>query len=474
MPLTYTAISLAVFWIFQGVRAGLSLTGESNVIQLAFLTVINGEGGAPEVNFANSGNTCTVFDGTALLDFPTIGKDIVTCQGLGKTILLSIGGATYSEGGFSSADAAVAGAQLVWETFGPVSSDSSVNRPFGDAIVDGFDFDFESTVENMPAFANELRTLFAQDTSKTYYLTAAPQCPYPDAADSPMLDGSVYFDAIWVQFYNNYCGINTFVAGSTTQVDFNFETWNTWATTVSLNPDVKVFLGIPGGTTAAGTGYESASAIASIVDYIKDQEYSSFGGVMLWDASQVYANDGFLSGIASALGSSLSTSISSTKTTVSTSKTTAISITTHAATTTSTSTVQLTTLHSTTTTAKAPTTLITLTKTTTSSKTEPTTTTLHPVITDIKKVVATSSSTTRTSSTTTTSLTSALSSSSTCPVLGESCSASGTYQCNGSSFGLCDNGKWAIQKCASGLVCVQDGSSIYCDFKKDHPDTTCS
>lgn len=406
----------------------------------------------------------------------------MTCQGLGKTILLSIGGATYSEGGFSSADAAVAGAQLVWETFGPVSSDSSVNRPFGDAIVDGFDFDFESTVENMPAFANELRTLFAQDTSKTYYLTAAPQCPYPDAADSPMLDGSVYFDAIWVQFYNNYCGINTFVAGSTTQVDFNFETWNTWATTVSLNPDVKVFLGIPGGTTAAGTGYESASAIASIVDYIKDQEYSSFGGVMLWDASQVYANDGFLSGIASALGSSLSTSISSTKTTVSTSKittsttkTTAISITTHAATTTSTSTVQLTTLHTTTATTKAPTTLITLTKTTASSKTEPTTTTtMHPVITDIKKVVATSSSTTRTSSTTTTSLTSALSSSSTCPVLGESCSASGTYQCNGSSFGLCDNGKWAIQKCASGLVCVQDGSSIYCDFKKDHPDTTCS
>jgi chitinase len=397
----------------------------------------------------------------------------VTCQGLGKTILLSIGGATYSEGGFSSTDAAVAGAQLVWETFGPVSSDSTVNRPFGDAVVDGFDFDFESTVENMPAFANELRTLFAQDTSKTYYLTAAPQCPYPDAADSPMLDGSVYFDAIWVQFYNNYCGVNTFVASSTTQDDFNFETWNTWATTVSLNPDVKVFIGIPGDTTAAGTGYVSASAIASIVDYIKDQEYTSFGGVMLWDASQVYAHDGFLSDIASALRSSSSSSTSSTKTAASTTKTTAVSTTTHAATTTSTSNVQQTTSHTTTTTTKASTTLITLTKTT-SSKTEPTTKTDHPITADIKKVLATSSSTTSTSTTTTTSLTSALTSSSTCPVMGESCSASGTYQCNGSSFGLCDNNKWAIQKCASGLVCVQDGSSIYCDFKKDHPDTTCS
>src|SRR4051812_46054021 len=28
-------------------------------------------------------------------------------------------------------------------------------------------------------YVNALRTLFATDTSKTYYVTAAPQCPYP-------------------------------------------------------------------------------------------------------------------------------------------------------------------------------------------------------------------------------------------------------------------------------------------------------
>ncbi|KAJ5642684.1 class III chitinase [Penicillium lividum] len=257
------------------------------VIQLAFLDVINGEGGAPEINFANSGDSCTTFEGTALLDCPTIAEDIVTCQSLGKTILLSIGGSTYSEGGFTSEDAAIAGAKMIWETFGPVSTNTSINRPFGDSVVDGFDFDFESSVDNMPAFANELRTLFAEDTSKTYYLTAAPQCVYPDAADNPMLDGAVYFDAIWVQFYNNYCGVNYFTADSTTQADFNFVSWNTWATTISLNPDVKVFLGIPGGSTAAGTGYESASTIASIINFIVEEGYTSFGGVMMWDASQV-------------------------------------------------------------------------------------------------------------------------------------------------------------------------------------------
>jgi chitinase len=275
-----------------------------DVFQLSFVTVINGPGGAPEVNFANAGNACTTFDGTALLNCPQIGDDIKTCQAAGKTILLSIGGATYSEGGFSSSDAAVAGANLIWETFGAATSGSSAPRPFGDAVVDGFDFDFESTVSNMPAFANQLRSNMNSDSSKTYYLTAAPQCPYPDAADSPMLDGTVSFDAVWVQFYNNYCGVQSYVAGSSTQNNFNFETWDTWAQQTSLNKNVKVFLGVPANTGAAGSGYESASDLASVISYSKT--FSSFGGVMMWDASQAYANDGFISGVASDLGGSAS------------------------------------------------------------------------------------------------------------------------------------------------------------------------
>lgn len=193
---------------------------------------------------------------------------------------------------------------MIWQTFGPVGSNSSINRPFGDAVVDGFDFDFESTVSNMPTFANQLRSLMDQDTSKTYYLTAAPQCPYPDAADNPMLDGTVSFDAIWVQFYNNYCGLQSFTPGSTTQQNFNFDTWDTWAKNVSKNPNVKVYLGVPGGPTAAGSGYEPVSSLAPIIQYAKG--FSSFGGVMIWDASQAYANSGFLSGIRSALNGSAS------------------------------------------------------------------------------------------------------------------------------------------------------------------------
>jgi chitinase len=231
-------------------------------------------------------------------------QDIAECQSTyGKTILLSVGGATYTEGGFSSSAAAVTAANNLWSIFGPPASGSSSPRPFGNSVIDGFDFDFESTASNIVSFANQLRSLMTASTSttgKSYFLTAAPQCPYPDAADGAMLAGAVYFDAIWVQFYNNYCGLQSFTAGSSTQNNFNFATWDNWAKTVSLNPNVKIILGIPGNTGAAGSGYTSGSTLASIISYCKS--FSSFGGVMIWDMSQVYANAGFLNAVSSDLG----------------------------------------------------------------------------------------------------------------------------------------------------------------------------
>lgn len=260
--------------------------------------------------------------------------DITECQTTyGKTILLSVGGSTYTEGGFSTSAAAVTAATNIWSIFGP-NTGASVPRPFGNAVVDGFDFDFESTVSNMPAFANQLRTVMTASTAstgKSYLLTAAPQCPYPDAADGPMLAGSVYFDAIWVQFYNNYCDMPSFTVGSSTQNNFNFATWDNWAKTVSLNPNVKVFLGIPG-NTGAGAGYESGSLLASVISYCKG--FSSFGGVMIWDASQLYANSGFLAQVVSDLGQPATTTVSAVSSSKTVTATTLSTVTTKSTTTT--------------------------------------------------------------------------------------------------------------------------------------------
>lgn len=362
-----------------------------DVIPMSFLVqMTTGQGGQPVINLANAGNNCTLFPDSQLLDCPQIGEDIKTCQDkYNKTVLLSIGGATYTEGGFASEDAAVKAADLIWATFGPANSSVSNNitvptnmtsstagapisthdglnrtvaaaaatptqtldydpqdplwavsllakltqttgakvdvstkadastlktktlktssarktvypvaslktsattlkmktqkikqkktstiyetstdyatnsrvstvvdatgtrfvppgkaystskdastttqtavalspkirtvnydgthnfrrqstspaaalRPFHDAAVDGFDLDIEATGQNFPAFANRLRQLMdaekkASKTDKNFYLTAAPQCPYPDLNNDAMLNGGVSFDAV--------------------------------------------------------------------------------------------------------------------------------------------------------------------------------------------------------------------------------------------------------------------------------------
>lgn len=208
---------------------------------------------------------------------------------------MSIGGATYYEGGFSDSSSAQASAKAVWDLFG--SNTAAANRPFGSAVVDGFDFDFESSTQNFVPFAQQLRSLMDADSSKKYYLSAAPQCVYPDAAMNDMLNGAVSFDWINIQFYNNWCGVINF---SNTNA-WNFNVWDDWAHNTSKNPNVKVLIGVPA-NTGAGGGYVDATTLGSIIQDTK--KYSSFGGIMMWDMSQLYTNSGFLASVRSSLGGS--------------------------------------------------------------------------------------------------------------------------------------------------------------------------
>lgn len=230
-------------------------------------------------------------------------EDITTCQNEGKTIILSIGGATYTEGGFTSESDAIDGANLLWSTFGPPSNSDAL-RPFGNASIDGFDFDFEANVQNTLPFAQQLRKNMDSSGNGQHYLTAAPQCPYPDRADDDILSGDVSIDAVWVQFYNNFCGLNSFDPNADKQDIFNFNVWDNWAQNTSYNPNVRVMLGVPASPSAAGSGYEPPSKLTPIIQYAKT--FESFGGVMMWDVSQAYANKGFLDAVNSALASSAS------------------------------------------------------------------------------------------------------------------------------------------------------------------------
>lgn len=156
----------------------------------------------------------------------------------------------------------------------------------------------------MAPFANELRRLMDASPHpiskrgfrpKKYYLTAAPQCVFPDAADHEMLDGGVSFDAIWVQFYNNFCGLNSFVPGSGTQRAFNFDVWDGWAKSRSRNRRVKVFIGMPGSPGAAGSGFVGPNVMQEVLRWSK--AFSNFGGIMIWDVSQAYDRQGMVRGL---------------------------------------------------------------------------------------------------------------------------------------------------------------------------------
>ncbi|KAI7910969.1 hypothetical protein M0657_011165 [Pyricularia oryzae] len=295
--------NLATYWGQAPTQQGLAYYCKSDqvdIIPLAFLNYIN----TPNIHFTNVENRCSKFAGTSIFNCPEIESDIKTCQSLNKTITLSIGGATYSEGGFASADLASAAADKIWAMFGPAGDSSpSVYRPFGSAVIDGFDLDFETTqTSNLLPFARRLRKLIddansSSKSSKKFLLTAAPQCVYPDLPMDSVLSSDVAFDLVMVQFYNNVCGADAFVAGSSTQSAFNFATWDQWAQ--ANNRKTKVFVGVPGASTAAGTGYVNATDLNGIIQYSK--KYSTFAGVMIWDVSQVWSNTGFLDAVSKSL-----------------------------------------------------------------------------------------------------------------------------------------------------------------------------
>ncbi|KAG1863174.1 glycoside hydrolase family 18 protein [Suillus subalutaceus] len=241
-----------------------------NTLPIAFLDEFYSTGNLPSINLANAR--------TNLLNCSFLASDIEYCQAAGKIVTMSLGGATGSAG-FTNDTEAAAYAQIIWDLF---LGGSSTTRPFGSAVLDGIDMDIEGgTQTGFVSFLTALRTLM-DGGSKPYYITAAPQCPYPDAYIGTTLD-EFGFDAVYVQFYNNYCELTNYNDTN----DWDFSTWANWAETASPNPDVKVYIGAPASSSAAGSGYVSPSTFTTIIQQTM-AEYSSFGGVMLWDASQAY------------------------------------------------------------------------------------------------------------------------------------------------------------------------------------------
>lgn len=265
--------NIAVYW---GQNSGLTqgrlleyCTDDVDIVLLSFMTAF------PNNLALNFANQCGSSFSDGLLHCSTIGEDIKTCQKSGTKVLLSLGGASGSYG-FSSDSDAEDFAETLWNKFGGGSDDE---RPFDDAKVDGFDFDIENNNDvGYAALSTKLREYFAKDSSKEYYISAAPQCPYPDASVGDLLSNADV-DFVFIQFYNNYCSLGS---------SFNFDTWQDYASNTSPNKNTKLFVGLPGAQSSAGSGYVLASTVEKYISEI----YSSpnFAGISLWDASSSFSN----------------------------------------------------------------------------------------------------------------------------------------------------------------------------------------
>ncbi|CCH41767.1 Chitinase 2 [Wickerhamomyces ciferrii] len=269
--------NVAVYWgqASAGTQEDLSYYCDSDdvdIIILSFLNAYPGYNGAPTLSLATS---CFDKYSNGVLDCPDIGDEITECQSKGKKILLALGGQAGVYG-FTSDSEAEEFADTLWNLFGEGISET---RPFGNSTIDGFDFDIENKNQvGYVALAKKLQEKF-KSSSRDYYLSVAPQCVYPDASVSDLMD-EIELDFAFIQFYNNDCSIDG---------QFNWDTWTEYATKKSPNKDIKLYLGLPGSSSAAATGYVDIKSVKTTVQNISS--HNNFGGVMLWDVTQAYSNE---------------------------------------------------------------------------------------------------------------------------------------------------------------------------------------
>ncbi|KXN68906.1 glycoside hydrolase family 18 protein, partial [Conidiobolus coronatus NRRL 28638] len=252
----------------------------ADIVVLSFLHVFNaGTNNPPEINLSYHCNT-TFSEYPNLLSCPKIGQHIQKCQAKGKKVLLSLGGSAGSYG-FKEEKHGGIFAKTLWNMF---LGGESEYRPFGEAKLDGIDLDIEGGSSiGYTEMIKGLRSLFSKN-EKSYLITGAPQCTFPDVYFGKVLD-EAWFDYVFVQYYNNFCGVQNF----NNPWAFNFAEWENWSETKAINPNVKVLLGVPGAPSAANLGYVDLKTLYPIVKNVS-QTYKNFGGVMVWDVSQADGN----------------------------------------------------------------------------------------------------------------------------------------------------------------------------------------
>lgn len=198
-----------------------------------------------------------------------VGPDVKYCQSRNVLVLLAIGGGFGDYSLASKADAKAV-ADHIWDVY--LGGRSKQTRPFGDAVLDGVDFDIEhGGSKHYDDLARYLKA-YSNKGKKKVWVTAAPQCPFPDRMLGQALRTGL-FDRVHVQFYNNpACSYRASNKEAFTRA------WTTWTSSL---PRSSVYLGLPAAPRAAGSGYvPPATLVAKVLPIVRRSR--NYGGVMLW------------------------------------------------------------------------------------------------------------------------------------------------------------------------------------------------
>ncbi|CDP10878.1 unnamed protein product [Coffea canephora] len=229
---------IVVYWgqnAREGTLSDTCSSGLYKIVNIAFLPTF-GNGQTPKLNLAGH---CNPSSGGC----QKLSNSIRQCQNQGIKVMLSIGGGAGSYSLSSDNDARQV-ANYLWNNFLGGKSNS---RPLGDAVLDGIDFDIEHE-QGQSYYATLARALSDYSKQgKKVYLTAAPQCPFPDRSLNTALSTGL-FDYVWIQFYNN------------PPCEYTSST----------------------STAAAGNGYVPKQVLISeVLPFVKGS--SKYGGIMLYD-----------------------------------------------------------------------------------------------------------------------------------------------------------------------------------------------
>ncbi|TQV92042.1 hypothetical protein V2A60_004348 [Cordyceps javanica] len=276
---------LTVYWGAEDSSTTLDdVCGDSSydIVNLAFLSYFFKDGGYPQLSISTLDGPSPAqraAGATSLQDGAPLVPAIQKCQQSGKRVILSMGGAQgYADVTLQNDQQGEQIAQTIWDLFLGGTNHADL-RPFGSVKLDGIDLDNESAnPTGYVAMTKKFRSLMNSDPSKQYVLTAAPQCPFPDASEP--LDVVRLLDYVWVQFYNNGdCNI--------AQPGFD-DAVTTWSQGIG---NATLFIGALASGADGDQGYVDAATFASALEGVKGLGLPNYGGAMLWEA-QLAVNNG--------------------------------------------------------------------------------------------------------------------------------------------------------------------------------------